>query len=210
MATSEEHNIIKRYFPELSDHKIDKLVAFGNFIIEKNKYINLISRKDIQNIWIRHIVHSLSLIKFVKFPEKAKVIDVGTGGGFPGIPLAIIFDKTDFTLIDARRKKINVLQEAINMLELKNTKAIWIRSEEHKEKYDIIVARAVANIPKFLSQTKHLLKPSSKIYYYKGCNDEDIKAYKEKFPLSKFFNEDFFLERCILYLTPENVKAYVK
>ena len=200
---------IKKYFPELTEDKIQKLVAFGDFITEKNKQINLISRKDIENIWLRHIIHSLALVKFVKFPANVSVIDVGTGGGFPGVPLAIVFNETEFTLIDSRRKKIKVVQEAIKLLGLKNVQAIWGRSEKHRKKYDIVVARAVANIPKFLSLTKNLLKKNSDIYYYKGCNDEDLRSCTEKFFLKELFDEDFFSERCIVHLKYGNIKDYL-
>ena len=201
--------VIKNYFPELSGDKVRKLVAFGNFITEKNKYINLISRKDIENIWLRHIVHSLALIKFVRFPAGSNVIDVGTGGGFPGVPLAIVFDDCQFTLMDARQKKIKVVREAIELLELKNAQAVWGRSENHRQRYDIVVARAVANIPKFLGLTKNLLKKTSDIYYYKGCNDEDIRSYSGKFFLGDIFKEDFFAERCIIHLKSEDVREYL-
>jgi len=195
-------NCIDKYF-SLPKKQKEKLETFAQEIIKWNKYINLISRQDIENICLHHILHSLSIAKFFDLNQK-KVADIGTGGGFPGIPLAIIFPQAKFTLVDSIEKKTKVLQEIIKTLDLTNVHIIRNRSENLSGKYDYIVARAVSNLKKFIKNTRHLLAPNSAIIYLKGGDiEQEIKPFKEKikiFPLKDIFQEDFFEKKYILYL----------
>lgn len=201
--------LIKKYFPEIDTGRITLLQEFKNIFIEKNKNINLISRKDIENIEERHILHSLAIAKIIQFKKNTLVADVGTGGGFPGIPLAIMFPDTQFFLIDSIRKKVNAIEEFSSILNLKNVTPIWDRIENNNKKFDFIVSRAVTEFPKFVDlcnnkiSKKSYNKLSNGIIYLKGgeINDE-ILGFKNinTYNLSHFFVEDFFSTKKIIYL----------
>jgi 16S rRNA (guanine527-N7)-methyltransferase len=201
--------LIEKYFPEIDPWKITLLQEFKNIFIEKNIIINLISRKDIENIEERHILHSLAIAKIIQFKKNTLVADVGTGGGFPGIPLAIMFPDTQFFLIDSIRKKINAIEEFKSILNLKNVTPICDRIENYNKKFDFVVSRAVTEFPKFVGlcnnkiSKKNYNKLSNGIIYLKGgeINDEilglkNINTYN----LSHFFVEDFFSTKKIIYL----------
>ncbi|MBN2892597.1 MAG: 16S rRNA (guanine(527)-N(7))-methyltransferase RsmG [Bacteroidales bacterium] len=193
-------NCIEKYFYLTPDQK-DKFEKFKLLFTEWNSKINLVSRKDIEFLCINHVLHSLAIAKYLDL-DGTKVIDVGTGGGFPGIPLAIMFPKSDFFLIDSIGKKIEVVNDIINKLELKNAKAQTIRSTELKGKYDFVLARAVTNFPKFFVDVKHLIKGgfvtnhANGIVYLKGGDfKEEIKPYKDKIHIeniSEIFQDEFF------------------
>ena len=187
---------IFKYFPKLSQEQKYKFLQIKNIYEEINKKINLISRRDIKNIYEHHVLHSLSIAKVVTFTRGMNIIDVGTGGGFPGIPLAILFPNIEFTLIDSVQKKIKKLKEIVNILELKNIKTECIRSENFIGEYDCVLGRAVTNIEKFILHTKHLLSKNGKIVYLHGCSEE-VKYKSESFELKNIFQEEYFLEKKI-------------
>ena len=189
-------SIILKYFTLLEQTQIDKLSQLQSIYEEINKKINLISRRDIKNIYEHHVLHSLSIAKVITFTRGKTIIDVGTGGGFPGIPLAIFFPNVEFTLIDSIQKKINALNEIIDILELKNVKTKCIRSENFIGEYDYVLGRAVTNIEKFILCTKHLLSKNGKIIYLHGCS-EVVKYKCKSIELKNIFQEEYFLEKKI-------------
>ena len=146
--------IILDQFPDLNEKQITQLSSLKNIYETWNSKINVISRKDIENIYIRHILHSLSIAKFIKFKRDATILDLGTGGGFPGIPLAIIFPDSNFILVDSIRKKIAVVDEVVKELELKNINSQWSRAEDLEYSYDFLVTRAVAKMPTLINWSK--------------------------------------------------------
>lgn len=198
--------IIRKYFPELSENKIQQFTKAKELYFFWNEKINVISRKDIEFFGERHLLHSLGIVKTNILKNGSNVIDVGTGGGFPGIPLAIYYPEINFTLIDSIGKKISVATDIIEKLELKNCKAITSRSESFKEKFDFISSRAVTNFPDFYKQTRHLLNNSESagIVYLKGGDfDDEISAYFKNisvYNLSDFFTEEFFETKKVIYM----------
>ena len=164
---------------------------------EINKKINLISRRDIKNIYEHHVLHSLSIAKVITFTRGMTTIDVGTGGGFPGIPLAILFPNVEFTLIDSIQKKINALNEIVDILEC-------IRSENFIGEYDCVLGRAVTNIEKFILCTKHLLSKNGKIIYLHGCS-EVVKYKCKSIELKNIFQEEYFLEKKITIVEKKDI-----
>ncbi len=201
-------DLISKYF-NLTPQQAEKFNKAVELYLEWNKQINVISRKDTDKIVERHFLHSLSLAKFTKFSPGTKILDIGTGGGFPGIPLAIMFPDTEFVLCDSIAKKIKVVDEVSSSLELKNVRTETIRVEKIKEKFDFIVSRAVTAFPKFMTfcngkiSNKHKNGLANGILYLKGGDFEDeIKSYKkaEVYPISQYFKEDFFETKKIIYL----------
>lgn len=201
--------LIKNYFPNITDNQIDKYNKLEEIYKEWNAKINVISRKDIDELYVRHVLHSLAIAKVQPFKSEAKVLDVGTGGGFPGIPLAILFPETNFYLIDAIGKKINVVNEVVKALDLKNVKAEHVRAEKVKEKFDFIVSRAVTNMPDFVKWVRnkiakeqmHELKNG--ILYLKGGDlTEELSVYTnaEIYDIPNYFKEDFFETKKVVYL----------
>ena len=200
---------ISKYF-KLTTNQTKKFEELGDLYKEWNKKINVISRKDIDKLYVHHILHSLSIAKFIKFKNGTKIIDVGTGGGFPGIPLAIIFPNAKFHLVDSIGKKITVVKEISSAIELNNLTAEHTRAEKQKEKYDFIISRAVTAFPKFVSLTSRLISQkniNSKIngiMYLKGGDfKSEVKSFTNKIDIiniSDFFEEDFFETKKIIYL----------
>lgn len=198
---------IEKYF-YLTPYQKEKFLLFKELFIEWNSKINLVSRKDIDSFWINHVLHSLAIAKFVDL-DGTKVLDVGTGGGLPGIPLAIIFPEAEFLLIDSVGKKITAVLDMIEELDLPNLKAQQIRSNELKGKYDFVVARAVTNFPKFFNDVRHLLKSGfhtnkkNGIVYIKGGDfREEIKPFKQKIDIEKIsdlFDEEYFETKKIIH-----------
>ena len=197
---------IKEYFPELTDVQVDHLVELETLVREWNEKINVISRKDTDNIFVHHILHSMAIAKVKQFKPDELVLDVGTGGGFPGIPLAIMFPETKFTLVDSIEKKIKVVKGISESLGLANVEAMKIRAELLPPKYDCIVSRAVTAFPDFVKMTRNVLNSKStehSIIYLKGGDfDEELKGLKNYSVtnISDFFDEEFFETNKIIYL----------
>ena len=200
---------ILRYFPELTEVQINQFQQLEDLYHDWNSKINVISRKDIDQLYVKHVLHSLAIAKIQKFESGTYVLDVGTGGGFPGIPLAILFPETRFYLIDLIQKKINVVKAVADALELKNVKAEQLRAENVKGDFDFIVSRAVTNMPDFVSWIKDKIKKKQKhqlkngILYLKGG---DLKEELEGFPnakeynISEFFEGEFFETKKVVHL----------
>lgn len=197
---------LKKYFPNLTEKQIILFSEISELYRFWNKKINVISQKDIENLFIRHILHSLSIVKKIQFKPSENVIDIGTGGGFPGIPLAIMFPETQFTLIDSIGKKIKVVNEIVQAADLKNVLSLQKRSNEYKEKYNFVTGRAVTAFPPFYNSVKHLIKHKNGrngILYLKGGDfKEEIKPFKnvKVFQLKDVFDEDFFETKKLIYL----------
>ena len=197
---------IRKYFPELGDAQVEKIVKLESLVREWNEKINVISRKDTDNIFVHHILHSMAMAKVKQFKADELVLDVGTGGGFPGIPLAIMFPETKFTLVDSIEKKIKVVKGISESLGLNNVEAMKIRAELLPPKYDCIVSRAVTAFPDFVKMTRNVLNPRSterSVIYLKGGDFEDeLKGMKNYSitNISSFFDEEFFETKKIIYL----------
>lgn len=200
---------ILKYFPNLSDIQKNQFIQLEVLYQDWNKKINVVSRKDIDELYLRHVLHSLAIAKLIKFNPKAEVLDVGTGGGFPGIPLAILFPETNFTLVDAIGKKIKVVDEVVNGLQLQNVKTFNCRVEELEGSFDFIVSRAVAAMPTFVRWVRGRIRKKSEhelkngILYLKGGDlSDELRGYStaQIFPLKDFFEEDFFETKKLVYL----------
>lgn len=200
---------ILTYFPNLTDSQILQFEKLNDLYHDWNSKINVISRKDIDELYVKHVLHSLGIAKVIDFQPQSTVLDVGTGGGFPGIPLAILFPETRFYLIDVIAKKIRVVNEVATALGLKNVKAEQLRAENVKGDFDFIVSRAVTNMPDFVSwiddkirkQNKHELKNG--ILYLKGGDlTEELKGFPKatEYNLSDYFKEEFFETKKVVHL----------
>jgi len=202
--------IIQKYFPALTQKQNEQFKLLQNLYKDWNSKINVISRKDIEHLYERHILHSLAIAKIITFKPNTSILDVGTGGGFPGIPLAILFPDCHFHLIDSVAKKIKVVNEIAHAIELKNIHAEQIRAEKIKSTYDFIVSRAVTSLPDFYNWVKGTINKNSVnelkngIIYLKGGDlTEEIKQFKpsvQVYNISPFFEEPFFETKKIVYL----------
>jgi len=203
-------SLIQKYFKDLTAPQMERFGQLYELYSFWNAQINVISRKDIDELYIRHVLHSLGIAKFCSFKPGETVLDVGTGGGFPGIPLAILFPETQFHLVDSIGKKIKVVTEVAAGLGLKNVKASHLRAEQVTEKYDFVVSRAVTRLIDFYPWVKGKFKKDSKnaipngILYLKGGDlTEEIAETKlkaELYPLSEYFEEDFFETKYVVYI----------
>jgi 16S rRNA (guanine527-N7)-methyltransferase len=200
---------ILNYFPDLTDVQINQFQQLEALYQDWNSKINVISRKDIDELYVKHVLHSLAIAKIQKFEPGTYVLDVGTGGGFPGIPLAILFPETRFYLIDVILKKINVVKAVVEALELKNVKAEQIRAENVKGDFDFIVSRAVTNMPDFVSWIKDKIKRHQKhelkngILYLKGGDlTEELAAFPnaKEYNIAEFFENEFFETKKVVHL----------
>ena len=201
--------LISKYF-KLTINQEKRFEELGDLYKDWNQKINVISRKDIDELYIHHILHSLSIAKFIKFKDGTKIIDVGTGGGFPGIPLAIMFPNVQFYLVDSIGKKITVVKEITEAIGLENLSAEHARAEKQKTKYDFVISRAVTAFPKFVALTSKLISQKHKnpkingIIYLKGGDFKaEIKSFAKKVDIvniSDYFEEDFFETKKIIYL----------
>jgi 16S rRNA (guanine527-N7)-methyltransferase len=201
--------IVFKYFPNLSDNQRQQFVELESLYKDWNLKINVVSRKDIEELYLRHVLHSLGTAMVQGFKPGSDILDVGTGGGFPGIPLAILFPESNFILVDSIGKKIKVVEEVVDGLQLRNVTPINSRVEELNKQFDFIVSRAVAAMPTFVHWVKGKIKKESVhvrrngILYLKGGDlSEELKDYRnaQTFELSDYFSEDFFKTKKVVYL----------
>ena len=201
--------LIEEYFTDLSDLQLEQFYKLDELYRDWNSKINVISRKDIEALYVKHVIHSLGIAKVQPFTPGSRILDVGTGGGFPGIPLAILFPKSQFLLVDSIGKKIKVVEGIASALKLKNVKALHGRAETVKGEFDFIVSRAVTNMDDFVKwvrkkvakKQRHELKNG--ILYLKGGDlSEELKNFKkaELFELSDFFEDAFFETKKVVYI----------
>jgi 16S rRNA (guanine527-N7)-methyltransferase len=200
---------ITTYFPDLTETQLTQFAALEGLYTDWNAKINVISRKDIESLYTKHVLHSLGIAKIMSFAPGASVLDVGTGGGFPGIPLAILFPETNFLLVDVIAKKIKVVQEVANALGLKNLRAEQKRAELIDEKFDFIVSRAVTNMPDFVKWVKDIIKKKqlhdlkNGILYLKGGDlSEELADFPKatQYNLADFFADEFFETKKVVHL----------
>lgn len=203
-------DIIQKYFTKLSPKQVELFEQLQPLYAEWNAQINVISRKDFSKFYERHVLHSLAIAKFIRFTPGTRVLDVGTGGGFPGIPLAILFPKVQFHLVDSIGKKIKVVNGVADSLRLMNVKAEQIRAEQLNDKYDFVVSRAVTRLPEFVKWIEKNISRKQKnalpngILYLKGGNlTEEIALFKKNIfiqDLAEDFDEEFFETKKVVHL----------
>jgi 16S rRNA (guanine527-N7)-methyltransferase len=201
--------LILKYFTGLKEEQIRQFSLLRELYLDWNEKINLISRKDIEHLYERHVLHSLSISKIIQFRNGTTILDIGTGGGFPGIPLAIMFPNTKFLLIDSIRKKIKVVDDIISNLKLKNVVARHLHSNELKQKFDFIISRAVTAFPQFVKLAQDKIKnvninslPNGIIYLKGGDLTEELNEFKSQIvlhPISDYFSEEFFKTKYVVY-----------
>lgn len=201
--------LILKYFPDLTATQIEQFSKLEALYQDWNLKINVVSRKDIDELYLRHVLHSLAIAKVLQFKDGSKIMDVGTGGGFPGIPLAILFPNCSFHLVDSINKKLNVVREVVAGLGLENVKTTHTRVEEIKDTYDFIVSRAVAAMPTFVHWIKGKVSKEQQhgfkngILYLKGGDlSEELKDYKTAtiYNIQDFYSEDFFETKKVVHL----------
>ena len=201
-------SIFLKYFPRLNETQLSQLNDLKKIYKDLNKNVNVISRKSIDNINVFHILHSLSINKIIEFKRSTNIMDLGTGGGFPGIPLAITNPNVNFTLVDSIKKKTDIVNTVSTILDLNNVKVLNLRAENVEEKYDFIVSRAVTNMRGFLKLTKNKLQQKSinelknGIIYLKGGDlSKEMKGIiHNEYSISNFFTEDYFETKKIIYI----------
>lgn len=201
---------IQSYFPNLSSNQIRQFKQLPSLYEHWNTQINVVSRKDVDALLERHVLHSLGIAKVMSFESGSNVLDVGTGGGFPGIPLAILFPEVNFLLVDSIGKKIKVVQAIVDSLELQNVRAEHKRAEKVEEKFDFVVSRAVTRMPDFLKWIRNSFKKEctnefpNGLLYLKGGDLTDemtsVDNYYNEFLLSDYFQEDFFATKKVVYV----------
>lgn len=202
--------LIQKYFPNLTPKQIDQFSKLGESYRDWNSKINVVSRKDIDGLYLHHVLHSLGIAKVMPFADGSKVLDIGTGGGFPGIPLAILFPAVQFTLVDSIGKKITVVKAVAEELGLTNIEAMHARAEQIRGPFDFVVSRAVTRLATFIPYTynkfsqKQLNPFPNGILYLKGGDlKEELKEVrqdKEMILLDKYFDEDFFMTKAVVYI----------
>lgn len=201
--------VLLRYFDNLTDIQIEQFSKLENLYKLWNAQINVISRKDIDDLYLRHVLHALGIIKVQEFKPKSKILDVGTGGGFPGVPLAIMFPESNFYLVDSIGKKIKVVKAVADELGLKNVKAEHIRAEKVKGEFDFIVSRAVTNMDDFVKWTKKKIikkqnhKLKNGILYLKGGDlTEELRNFPKAtiYNLTDYFKEGFFETKKVVHI----------
>lgn len=202
--------LINKYFPNLTVLQQKQLASLPELYSEWNERINVISRKDMDNIVLHHILHSLSVAKFINFRKGTNCLDLGTGGGLPGIPLAIMFPEVEFTLVDGTSKKITVASSIIETIGLQNCQAFPKRAEEMKAKYDFVLARAVTRLNKLMEFVRPLIsdemknaQPNGLITLKGGDLKEElkeVKGFKEQVAIHDYFPEDYYLNKYLVYV----------
>ena len=208
-------SLILKYFPEITDEQKQQFEKLEQLYTEWNEKINVISRKDMDGLYEKHILHSLGIAKVMSFADDTKVLDIGTGGGFPGIPLAILFPEVSFTLIDSIGKKIKVVEAVSEGLGLKNVTAVHGRAEKLKEKFHFVVSRAVTQMPEFLRWLKGKFekeqfneKHNGVLYLKGGDLAEELAGLRcEIFQLKNYFEEEFFDTKKVVYLSKGNFNS---
>ena len=202
-------SLIFDHFPELTQDQREQIRLLETLYQDWNLKINVVSRKDIDELYLRHVLHSMGIIKVIRFLPGSKVLDVGTGGGFPGIPLAIYYPEVSFTLVDSIGKKIKVVEEVVQALKLENVRTVHGRVEDLEDQYDFIVSRAVAAMPTFVRWVKGKILKKSRhdirngILYLKGGDlSEELESFTtaREFPLSQYFDHPFFETKKVVYL----------
>ncbi|WP_422107402.1 16S rRNA (guanine(527)-N(7))-methyltransferase RsmG [Winogradskyella sp.] len=202
-------DIILKYFPDLNDTQINQFDALQDLYNDWNAKINVVSRKDIDELYLRHVLHSLGIAKVIQFSDNSSILDVGTGGGFPGIPLAILFPNCQFHLVDSINKKLKVINAVSEAIGLTNVRTTHSRVEAIDETYDFIVSRAVTAMPEFTKWVKGKVVKRQRnalkngILYLKGGNlTEELRSYTtvKAYLLSDYFEEDFFETKKVIYL----------
>jgi 16S rRNA (guanine527-N7)-methyltransferase len=202
-------NLIQKYFPEITEKQMHSFEKLPDLYTKWNEKINVVSRKDIDSLLEKHVLHSLGIAKVIKFTPTTKVLDIGTGGGFPGIPLAILFPDSQFTLVDSIGKKIKVVNEIAQILNLNNVTGIHSRAEKIKEKFDFVVSRAVTQMPVFMSWvkgkfiSKNINSLQNGVLYLKGGDlTEELKNFPEAtiFELKDYFDQEFFKTKKVVYI----------
>lgn len=202
-------NLIFKYFPDLTEDQIDKFKQLDTLYQDWNLKINVVSRKDIGELYLRHVLHSLAIAKVIQFKDDSKILDVGTGGGFPGIPLAIMFPEVQFHLVDSISKKLKVVNEVVEGLGLTNVRTTHSRVEEINDTYDFILSRAVAAMPTFVHWVKGKISKKQKhelkngILYLKGGElGEELQDFPKAiiYNLSDFYTEAFFETKKLVHL----------
>lgn len=204
-------DLIPNYFPDLTENQKQRFLMLWDIYHDWNAKINVISRKDINELYLRHVLHSLSIAHFFNFADGDTILDIGTGGGFPGVPLSIIFENTHFTLVDSIGKKIHVVEDVIDKLQLKNVVALQMRAEEIKDQYDFVVCRAVADSADILRWTGKLINkgkavsgmPHGLICLKGGDLEEELYRVswgKKIYEIASIFQEDFFQTKKVVHL----------
>ena len=201
--------IVHKYFSDLSDKQIKQFLELQTLYEYWNAKINVISRKDISKLYINHVLHSLAIAKVVQFEKSTKILDIGTGGGFPGIPLAILFPYADFLLVDSIGKKIKVVNEVSTTIDLKNILAMHERAENIKETFDFVVSRAVTNMFNFkklvegkLNNTHNNTLDNGILYLKGGDLSEELRGIlHQRYEIAKFFEEEFFKTKSVVYIS---------
>lgn len=206
--------IIQKYFPGLTKDQVERFYSLKALYVEWNTRLNLISRKDMDHLYEHHVLHSLAIARFVQFNKGSSIVDIGTGGGFPGIPLAIMFPDVKFTLIDSIGKKIRAVEDIAFSLRLENVKAIKIRAEQVRGQFDFAISRATAPLDKLMywinpciSKINQHHIPNGIICLKGGDLDAELSFYKDKvnvYDISDFFKEPFFATKKIVYLSSIN------
>lgn len=202
--------LIRKYFPELTERQVEQAEQLDCLFHEWNERINVISRRDIDNLYLHHVLHSMAIAKFICFKPGTHILDLGTGGGFPGIPLAILFPECQFTLIDGTGKKIHVATEVAKAIGLNNCTAVQRRGEDEQGKYHFVVSRAVMTLPELARLVKKNITreqinaiPNGLICLKGGDLQEETRCYRrivEVQPLSHWFGEEWFKEKNVIYL----------
>jgi 16S rRNA (guanine527-N7)-methyltransferase len=204
-------DLIKKYFPGITSHQLQQFEALNTALLAWNEKINVVSRKDAGQLEERHILHSLAIAKFISFHPGARIIDVGTGGGFPGLPLAIMFPESDFTLVDSIAKKIHVLNEIATAANILNITSCHSRAENIKDQFEFVVSRAVTAFPQFYRWTRSLVSdnpvrhsiPNGIIYLKGGELDQELAGFGKRIqitPISNWFEEPWFTEKKVVFL----------
>jgi 16S rRNA (guanine527-N7)-methyltransferase len=203
-------NLIRKYFPELTEKQDSQFVALHNLYTEWNLKVNLISRKDIENLEMKHILHSLGIARIIRFKDNSAIVDVGTGGGFPGIPLAVLFPKVKFLLLDSIGKKIKIAEDIVRQTGLENVECIQARIEDEKRTFDFVVSRAVMPLPDLVRLAKKNIDklernaiPNGYICLKGGDLQNELKLFGRKvieYALDDYFEEEFFKTKKVIYL----------